>query len=122
MSLIAGVSKPWNAATVAASGRSMSLRMRNPGPGCISADFGLPTIFTSPDIGSTGDHFCLSAIDPPVATPGLRTSGERPQGTITSAAAAPDGAPCAPANEHDESPRQRRQRLDGSQQRQRRLD
>src|SRR4051812_19411519 len=44
MSLMAGVSKAWNAATVSGLGRSMSVRMRNPGPGCISADFGFPTI------------------------------------------------------------------------------
>src|SRR3954454_13609090 len=52
MSLIEGVSNAWNAATVSGLGRSISVRIRNPGPGCISADFGLPTISSSPAIGS----------------------------------------------------------------------
>src|SRR3954452_11227183 len=55
MSLIDGVSNAWNAATVSGLGRSISVRMRNPGAGCISADFGFPTI-ASPRCSSGPDR------------------------------------------------------------------
>src|SRR3954468_16294481 len=81
MSLMAGVSKAWNAATVSALGRSMSVRMRNPGPGCISADFGFPTILRLlaarlrclPPIGR-GSFVCEPACGP---------SSRAPEVTIT---------------------------------------
>src|SRR5436190_14619091 len=41
---IAGVSKAPNPATTSGSGRRTSLRMRNPGPGYMTADWGLLTI------------------------------------------------------------------------------